>query len=129
VPAVLSRAPATIGLVLWTLLVWTTRITNIWADDTLDTTGKAGRTVLALSFTVLALAAGWALVRRSERVRPVVVVLAAWTTGVWIVRAVGIAAGDRDAAFVAVHVVLAAVSIGLAALAVRERAADDRVEA
>jgi hypothetical protein len=129
VPTVLSRAPATIGLVVWTLLVWTTRINNIWADDTLDTTGKAGRTALALSFTVLALAVGWALVRRADRVRPVVVVLAVWTTAVWIVRAVGIAAGDHSAAFVAVHVVLAVVSIGLAALAVRERAADDRVGA
>jgi hypothetical protein len=46
-------------------------------------------------------------------------VLAGWTTVVWVVRAADIAlGGDHEAAFVAVHVVLAAVSIGLAAWAV-----------
>jgi hypothetical protein len=129
VPTVLSRAPAALGLVVWTLLVWTTRINNIWADDALDTMARAGRTALALSFTLLALATAWALARRADRIRPLVVALAIWTTGVWIVRAIGIAAGDHDAAFVAVHVALAVVSIGLAALAVRERAAADRVDA
>ena len=39
----------------------------------------------------------------------------------WVVRAAGIVTGDHDGAFVAVHVVLAAVSIGLSYLAVREQ--------
>ena len=44
-----------------------------------------------------------------------VTALSAWTTVVWIVRAADIAfGGGHEAAFVAVHVVLAAVSIGLA---------------
>ena len=47
------------------------------------------------------------------------VVLAGWTTVVWVVRAADIAlGGDHEAAFIAVHVVLAVVSTGLAAWAV-----------
>ena len=46
-------------------------------------------------------------------------VLAGWTTLVWVLRAGDIAlTSDRGAAFIAVHVVLAVVSIGLAAGAV-----------
>ena len=48
--------------------------------------------------------------------------LAGWTVAVWIVRTVGIATGDHDAAFIAVHVVLAVVSIALSVLALREQA-------
>ena len=64
------------------MLVWTTRIGNIWRDDTIDTAGKWGRTGLALSFTVLAVATlvGWWT--GAPWRRPVVVALAAWTTGV-----------------------------------------------
>jgi hypothetical protein len=55
--------------------------------------------------------------------RQVVLALAGWTTVVWAVRATGIATADHDGAFVAVHLVLAAVSIVLAVLAVREQRA------
>ena len=47
--------------------------------------------------------------------------LAVWTVAVWAVRAVGIAFADHAAAFIAVHLVLAAVSTVLAGLAVREQ--------
>ncbi len=107
----------TIALCAWTGLVWTTRISNIWNDDALTDGEKWGRTGLALSFTVLALAVVVALVQRAGWLRPAVLALAAWTTAVWIVRAIGIATGDHEAAFIAVHLVLAVVSIGLATLA------------
>jgi hypothetical protein len=113
------RPPAVAALVVWTLLVWTTRIGNIWGDDGLATGAKWGRTGLALSFTVLAVAAGWALWRRAGWSRPAVAALAGWTVVVWVVRAVGIATGDHEAAFIAVHLVLAAVSITLSASAWR----------
>jgi hypothetical protein len=80
-----------LALVVWTLFVWTTRISNIWRDDSLDATARVGATALAGSFTVLALvmavsglrgAAGW--FRRS------LVVLAGWTVAVWVVRSVAI---------------------------------------
>ena len=114
------RTRAVIALVAWTFLVWTTRIRNIWTDDALSGGEQWSRTALAASFTLLALWVSVALVRRSPRRRTAVVALAAWTVGVWIVRAVGIAGADHDAGFIAVHLVLAAVSIALSALAVRE---------
>jgi hypothetical protein len=124
-PSSTPRRPlATVALVVWTFLVWTTRINNIWADDGLDTAAKVGRTGLALSFTVLAAATAVGLWRRRQRVvrwlRPLVTGFAGWTVAVWVVRGVQIATDDHDLAFVAVHLVLAVVSIGLAGLAVRE---------
>jgi len=114
------RLPATIALAVWSLLVWTTRIRNIWTDDELSTGEQWGRTGLALSFTVLALAVGHAVYHRSTWLPPVVRALAGWTTAVWVVRSIGIVTADHDGAFVVVHLVLAAVSIGLAVLAARE---------
>jgi hypothetical protein len=117
----MRRRPFAVALVAWTFFVWTTRIGNIWRDADLDTGEKVGRTALALSFTLLAVAVVVALWRGSAGARLVAVgALAAWSTGVWIVRDVGILAGDHDAAFKVVHTVLAMVSIVLSALAWRE---------
>jgi len=109
-----------VALVIWSLLVWTTRIRNIWSDDELSTADQWWRTALAMSFTLLALVVGVALYLRSTWQRPVVLALAVWTIGVWVVRSIGIATAEHDGAFVAVHLVLATVSIGLAVLAARE---------
>ncbi|HKA83019.1 MAG TPA: hypothetical protein VKD21_04115 [Acidimicrobiales bacterium] len=117
----MRRHPATVALVAWTLLVWTTRIANVWRDADLDTGERWGRTLLALSFTVLAIAVAVAVVRQLGRATVVAVgVLAAWTVAVWVVRGIGILAADHDAGFKVVHTVLAVVSIALAALAWRE---------
>jgi hypothetical protein len=117
----MRRRPFACALVVWTFFVWTTRIANIWRDDALDTGEKLGRTGLALSFTVLAVAVVVALVRRSARGTGVAVgALAAWSVAVWVVRDVRIVAADHDAAFTAVHVVLGVVSVVLAVLAWRE---------
>lgn len=120
------RPRIVVALVAWTFLVWTTRISNVWGDDDLTDGEKWGRTGLAMSFTVLGVAVAVALWRRAAWLRPAVVVLAGWTSAVWIVRAFGIATGDHEAAFVAVHVVLAVVSIMLSALAVRAVGASTR---
>lgn len=114
------RLPATIALIVGTLFVWTTRIGNIWNDDGLTDGEKWGRTGLALSFTVLALAAGHAVYHRTSWRSLVVKAFAGWTIGVWVVRSVGIATGDHEAAFIAVHLVLATISIALSVLAIRE---------
>jgi hypothetical protein len=103
------------------MLVWTTRIGNIWRDDTLDTAGKWGRSGLAGTFTVLAVASLIGLATKASWLRPVVSAFAVWTAGVWIVRIVGIAVHGHEAAFVIVHTVLALISIGLAVQAVREQ--------
>lgn len=119
----------TIALCVWTFLVWTTRVGNIWTDDALTHGEKWGRTSLAMSFTVLALAAALALWRPVRWHSLVARALAGWTVVVWMVRSVGIAFGDHDAAFIAVHLFLAAVSLTLAALAVSEGARSAASEA
>ncbi len=119
-----SRLRPAAVLSAWTVLVWTTRIRNIWTDDSLTTGGQVWRTALALSFTVFAVAALvlWARARRRPAPRwapSLVRAFAVWTTGVWVVRSVQIASNGHEAAFVAVHTVLAIVSISLAVWADR----------
>ena len=117
----MRRRPFALALVAWTFLVWTTRIANIWRDADLDTGEKLGRTGLALSFTVLAVAAVVAVWRASGRSSLVALAaLAGWTVGVWLVRGTSILLADHDAAFKLVHTVLAVGSIVLATLAWRE---------
>ena len=118
-----------IALAAWTGLVWTTRIGNIWGDDGLTGGEKLGRTALAASFTLLAVGLVVAVVRRAPWARAAVGVLAAWTAAVWVVRALGIALGDHDAAFVVVHLVLAVASIALGAGAWRAASRDEPVPA
>ena len=117
----MRRHPATVALVAWTFLVWTTRIANVWRDADLDTGERWGRTLLALSFTILAIAVAVAAARRLRRATVVAVgALAAWTVAVWVVRGIGILAAEHDPAFTVVNKVLAVVSIVLAWLAWRE---------
>ena len=113
-----------LALAAWTLLVWTTRIRNIWTDEALSTAGQVGRTALALAFTAFAVATIALRVRARRATTPamapaVVRAFALWTTAVWVVRGVQIATADHDLAFVAVHSALAVVSIGLAVWADR----------
>jgi hypothetical protein len=130
VPLATLRPAVVLAVV--TLLVWTTRIRNIWSDESLDTAGRIGRTALALAFTAFALAvlATWWRARRTgaapASTRNLVRAFAVWTVGVWIVRAVQIATADHEAAFVAVHTVLAVASIALALWADRVAQAEHR---
>ncbi|HET7722671.1 MAG TPA: hypothetical protein VFK43_22080 [Acidimicrobiales bacterium] len=101
----MPRLPA--ALALWSLFVWGVRIRNA--------AGEVGPTVVAGSFVVLAVAV---LVTTGARLPTLA--LAGWTIAVWLVRAVDIALlSDHEVGFVAVHTVLAAVSIALAVLALR----------
>jgi hypothetical protein len=122
----LRRHRAAVALVAWTFFVWTTRIGNILRDEDLGTGDKVGRTALALSFTVLAIAVVVALVRRAGWSPRVIHALAGWTTLVWVVQGIGILLRDHDIAFKVVHAVLAVVSIGLAWLVWREMAVRER---
>lgn len=111
-------------LALWTLLVWTTRIRNIWTDDALEVGGQLWRTALAAAFTafaVLTVLAWWRARRRAvwSWTPALVRTFAVWTVAVWLVRGTQIVLGDHGAAFIAVHTVLAVVSIGLAVWADR----------
>ena len=112
-------------LVAWTGFVWIGRIRNALGDPELANGGRTGPILLALSFLIPAVALAVALVvaQRGGRFSPVVSLVGAlglWTTALWLVRAVDIAVGgDHSAAFIAVHVVLAVVSIGISAAAFR----------
>lgn len=115
VGAVTRRRPAAVvaAFAPWTVFVWGTRIRNVVGDD--------GSSALDLAVAVLLTAAGLAvavlLARRSPGLPVAVRALAVVTWLVWAVRAVAIATGGHGAAFVAVHLVLAAVSAALAAAA------------
>lgn len=117
---------------LWTLFVWVGRLRNLNADPGGFAEASRWSLIGSIVFTVLGLAlvlsviAGWITAARSgDRIfaagakRVFVVALAAVTAVVWLIRATDIARGDHTAAFIAVHVVLAVVSIGLAVLSLR----------
>lgn len=118
-----TRLRPALILSIWTLLVWTTRIGNIWNDDSLTTSGQISRTALSLSFTVFGVVTLVAVIRARSKewsgLKIWVAVFAAWTTGVWVWRAIDIAVSDHEVGFVVVHTVLAVVSIALAVVAVR----------
>lgn len=113
-----------------TLLIWTTRIRNIWTDDELTTSGQVGRTALALAFTAFAVGGLWLWWGGRRRATApawapgFVRAFAAWTAAVWAVRGVQIALADHAAGFVVVHTVLALGSIALAVWADRVAHAD-----
>jgi hypothetical protein len=115
----------------WTLFVWATRIGTAFEQDDLTGLDRVGRVGMAVSFTLVGLGllvVAWRARGRlltSGEVRAVRVA-AAWTVGVWAVRGVQIALADHEAAFIVVHLVLAAVSIALAVATVRTTTLSDR---
>lgn len=122
----IRRLRPALVLSTWTVLVWTTRIRNIWTDESLSTSGQVWRTALALAFTAFAAVTigAWVKARRDHGAVPAgtatwVRAFAGWTVGVWVVRGVQIALADHSIAFVVVHSGLAVVSTGLAVWADR----------
>lgn len=120
-----ARLRPAVALSVFTLLVWTTRIRNIWTDDSLSTSDQVVRSALSLTFTAFAVAVLWLWWQsRSSGQVPegaslVVRLFAAWTIGVWAVRVIQIASAGHEAAFVAVHTLLAVGSTVLAVWAAR----------
>ena len=88
----------------WTVLIWAGRVRNI-----LDADGR----IVELIVPVLLVVLGLATFVRPRRVAPL---LAMVTVIVWVVRVPLVLVHDHSAGFIAVHMVLAAVSIMLAAL-------------
>jgi hypothetical protein len=116
----LRRHRAVLALVVWTFLVWTTRIGNILRDEDLDTAGRVGRTALALAFTAMAITLLFGVVRQAPWLRRAVEVVALATVVFWVVQGLGILVRDHELGFKVVHTILAVGSIVLAALAWRE---------
>ncbi len=96
----------------WTLFVWGGRLRNLIRDGE----DAPVSWVLSIVFCVLAVVV---IGRRLSGGAPrptlgVVTILAVVATGVWVVRGVQIATADHSAGFIAVHTVLALVSIATA---------------
>lgn len=107
------RVPLLIFLA-WTVLVWTSRVRNVLADDDLSTGGTVWRLGAAVLFVVLAGAV--VVTRRAAPARAAAVLgtLVVWTVGWWTVRGIGIIVDDHELGFTVIHTLLMAVSIGLA---------------
>lgn len=103
------RSNTTLRLALagWTLFVWGTRISNILSDG-----GGLGALFVAVALTALGVGVFVGTVSKSLPWAPAV--LAGATVVVWLARVPSILLGGHSVAFVVVHLVLAAVSFGLA---------------
>ena len=109
----------------WTLFVWATRIGTATADEAWDRVAMAvGFTLVGLAVLVVAWRARGRALTAGELLA--VRIAVAFTVVVWLVRGVQIALADHEAAFVVVHLVLAAVSIGLGIAALRASTLGDR---
>lgn len=106
----------------WTLFVWGNRLVNISQDPGGFSSAGFWTLATALTFVALGLVLGFANATRSGLLAPIVGLLAALTIGVWLIRGVDIALGDHSVPFIAVHLVLAVVSIGLSVWAWRSLA-------
>jgi hypothetical protein len=99
--------------------VWVGRLRNIAEDDTLDGWASLWRAGLSTTFVALAIALIVVVLWRPSATRIVALALAGYSTAVWTVRGFDIALGDHSAAFIAVHVVLAVVTIALSIIVAR----------
>ena len=106
---------AVVAFAAWTVFVWATRVSNILGDD-----GSTLDLVLAGAVTALGVAVAVAALRR----RPPwpLAALVVVTVATWAVRTPPLLLdAEHDAAFKAVHLALAVVSLALAAAAWRSR--------
>ncbi len=115
-------------LAIWggvTALTWSVRVVNVWSDLLPSTEERVAVTAVAASFVVLGLVVS-VLSLGMRRYLPtrgdhiIVGALAGWTVGVWAMRILAIAAGDHTTGFVAVHALVAGVSMALAVVCWRE---------
>jgi hypothetical protein len=98
----------------WTIFCWATRVKNAMGDDDMGSAAKAAVVV----WSAVLVAAGIAVI--AARTAPVVRAVLVLTTGSWAVATVSMLVGGRGAAFVAVHLTLAVISIALGLAAYRE---------
>ncbi|MSY78519.1 MAG: hypothetical protein F2694_02605 [Actinobacteria bacterium] len=123
------RSAMSVGAFLvWTIFVWgIVRVRNIMGDADLSTPERTWPLILAATLWVPAAVLLVTLLVTLLRKRPFaqaatigVAVLGVWTTLVWIVRAFDIAlVSNRELPFIAVHLVLAVISVALAVIAAR----------
>lgn len=110
-----------LAFVLWTAFVWGNRISNTLRSETESTGAKTFSTVLSVVLLAFAVAVVVVLVKAWKSPlaaggAKVLMVAAALTAAVWLVRVPQILIADHTVAFKIVHVALGVVSVVLAAL-------------
>ncbi|MFN8051953.1 MAG: hypothetical protein U0Q22_10975 [Acidimicrobiales bacterium] len=122
-----SKPIAVTVFAAWTLLVWGQRIVNILTKNGGDGLDLAR----AIAFVAVGVALAYVVFRPVGPIatRRVVLGGAAVTTLLWLIQMVAIPLRDHPAGFIAVHLVLGAISIGLAAWAARSVETVDAVAA
>lgn len=121
-----AAAVATIAaFAAWTVFVWGVRIVNVLGDGDAATGARVANLAKAGVFVAagLALAVALAVARRRPStvdgpLRQAVRGLAVLTVVVWAIDATDVVTGGHGAAFVAVHLAVAAVSVAIAVAAV-----------
>lgn len=117
----LRSALPVVLLTAWTVFMWSNRLRNIAAADDLAGWTLAGRLLTAVLFTAAGLALAVTLAWYAATRHPFSLPLVTWLSGplavvgsaFWLIRSTTIILGDHDAEFVAIHLVLAVVSVGL----------------
>ncbi len=109
-----------LALVAWTWFVWVGRVRNIVADDALAGWSMIWRLGLSLTFVIGGAAALAAVIAKPAAIGITSRFLALFGIVVWLIRGTDIALGDHSAAFIAVHTVLAVVSITLGVWVLRK---------
>lgn len=112
----MSRRPLVL-LAAWTLFVWGLRSRNL-TDDTVDV--GLGEIVPVVGFMIIGLGLVALIWRARGRALSgtelgIVAAVGAVISGYWLIRGVEIFFDDHSGVFIAVHTVLALISIGLSA--------------
>jgi len=110
------------GLEALTILLWFTRIRNVWSDDATSSSTRFIATALGVGFVGLgaaALVAAWRLRRPESPARVAGSLIAAFAGGsslYWLVLVIQIAGRDHELGFIIVHTLLGVAVISLSSL-------------
>ena len=107
------------ALAAWSVVIWLTRLRNVFNDDALSSGARAAWLVPVVLFILGGLVCGLAWWKgRGELPRPIAL-FCLISSLYWLVRVVFVLIDHRSVGFVLVHLVLAAVSVALAALVMK----------
>lgn len=113
---------AMFGLEVLTIMLWFTRIRNVWSDDATSNSTRLAATLLGVGFVLfatVALGAAWRLRSTEAPARSAELLIGGFAVGsslYWLVRVIQIAGRDHALGFVVVHTLLGIAVVGLSAL-------------
>lgn len=122
---------AVLALEMLTILMWFTRIRNVWADDATSSSTRLTATAIGVAFVALAtvaLVAAWRLRQGagSGAARLLIGGLAVGSSFYWLIRVIQIAGRDHATGFIVVHTLLGVAVIASSYVVLRRlRASSD----